>query len=308
MVRRKSIQAIRAEYATKFHVKVPIKSILSKQEKKINMVDSIDSYPPFEVHFDEQLLHAHACELDKIYSEIDGYEIARTHRSQLRANGEWASTESLQYGEVDSFSFAKLVAELVKMHTKSQENSLHFLDIGAGTGKAILSAAICGYFKTCIGFEIVPNLSDAANQAIIAATKNLKLQAGKVASCVNGTSKMISFCRSCLPSDEPASSDLNADDVKHIWQQSDVFFAPITCFELEVLHQVVRAMISSLKSGALVITTSTITRLDKLAQELLHREASPAVRVKGSRPFQFLEEKRIKYGKGTMTFFLFRKC
>jgi len=337
MVRRKSIQMIRAEnvvkaaaLAKKRSPPVPVvvsaekpseqaqglKTVLKEKVSSAREDKLLGLVPPRPESssdtVDALLLHASG-RLDEVYSElgIDGYALARNYRSQLRADGRFGETESLQYGEIDTYAFARLVVKEAKAAFGSiAPNTLHFVDIGAGTGKAVAAAALSGYFRTCSGFEIVPSLCQAAAQV----TKLASHALGKASKPFNGTSDVTTYYRSCLADDPalapaPAAGEaadlhlLGRDHLLQLWKQADVFFAPITCFEIEILHKAVREMNALLKPGALVITTSTMTRLDELSREIQELDGAKAAK----KMFSFVEERRLKYGKGTMSFFIFRK-
>jgi hypothetical protein len=329
MVRRKSIQQIRAENAlakaASARISKPaaepsraVRAAEQPRESKQQKPQSYQSSNGVVATVDNSQLEQHALVLDSIYAAIDGYALARNYRSQLRADGRYEETESLQYGEIDNYSFARLIADsATSAFGTIHANSLHFVDIGAGTGKAVAAAALTGYFQCCSGFEIVPSLCQAADQAVRAATSDDHgaLCAGKGAHTVNGTSSITTYYRSCVIDDPTLASDgvaglheLDCTALRLHWTRADVFFAPITCFEVETLHKVVREMTALIKAGALVITTSIMTRLDDLALELQVSDGDGAEQKgKEKKPFKFLEERRIRYGKGTMTFFLFRK-
>ena len=263
------------------------------------------------------MLRANTNALDSIYATIDGYTLARDYRTALRAEGKFSETENLQYGEVDNYAFASLLEQAVASHVKVQSEStdktlrLKFLDIGAGTGKPLLCAAATGIFNHCIGFEIVPSLCQAAAQAVKEASESKH---------TNGTEFIKTYYQNCLPGKQSLlktnsihiSSGLQElctdEEIQHQWQVADVFFAPVTCFAEESLHEVVREINSQLKPGCLVISTSTLQRLDVLANRIDVATADKKRTGKGVKSLIFLEEKRLRYGKGTMPFYLFRKC
>lgn len=227
--------------------------------------------------------------LEGVYTDIDGFAIARKHRSDVRAQGVYDGTESLQYGEVTSSAFATLLKEQVPKHVKTSggKKRLSFVDCGAGTGKATLAAATTGIFTECGGVEIVPSLAQAADKALAAArkTKGVLADAIKAVTVTNVEGSCLDFSQK--------------QKVAGMWAAADVFFAPVTCFEHELLEQLVQSMLDRLPEGCLVITTSTITRVDQMTKKMESKRGKEY-------SLKFLEECRLRYGKGTMAFFLFR--
>lgn len=98
--------------------------------------------------------------VDACYSCIDGYAIARQERAAQRAAG--IVVDGIQYGEVKPSSFAQVLAWL------APEPEDVFVDVGSGTGRAVLTSAALYPLGGAIGIEIQPNLHTAA---MIAHTK-----------------------------------------------------------------------------------------------------------------------------------------
>ena len=60
-------------------------------------------------------------ELVTQYACIDAYRISRDYRTALRKQGNYAATESLQYGEIDLLDFAKILETLVAPNFNLQQ-------------------------------------------------------------------------------------------------------------------------------------------------------------------------------------------
>ena len=79
----------------------------------------------------------------------------RTISRQERDQQGYLST-TLAYGEIGFFEMNDIFAKLID-HGFSSHHSV-FIDLGAGSGKPVMSAALSGEFITCIGIEIMSGL------------------------------------------------------------------------------------------------------------------------------------------------------
>ena len=172
--------------------------------------------------------------VDAAYESIDGYEIARAEKKRQREAGIFA--EGIQYGEIATAAFADALAWCAP---KSGER---FIDLGSGTGKAVLTAAATHAFSTATGVELLRPLHDAAEQA----------------------------CKRC--------ATLKTRDVRFVcgdaleyaaWTDHDVVFVSLTCFTDEQVARVA-ADVEKLAKGSRVLVTSRA--LDSPALRLLRRE------------------------------------
>eukprot|EP00747_Dinoflagellata_sp_TGD_P066606 gnl/TRDRNA2_/TRDRNA2_154883_c0_seq1.p1 gnl/TRDRNA2_/TRDRNA2_154883_c0~~gnl/TRDRNA2_/TRDRNA2_154883_c0_seq1.p1 ORF type:complete len:363 (+),score=46.16 gnl/TRDRNA2_/TRDRNA2_154883_c0_seq1:211-1299(+) len=91
------------------------------------------------------------------YADIDGVSLAAS--GQL-AIGRQSDSE-LTYGEIQFFPFLDCLCQAVRPLPGEV-----FVDLGSGTGRAVLAAAL-GYpsLGRCVGFEVVPSLHRAAEHA-----------------------------------------------------------------------------------------------------------------------------------------------
>ena len=254
------------------------------------------------------------------YDGIDGYAIASANRKELRAEGRYAETESLQYGEINVDAFAGLLASCVERVMGSavrragvtgagvtgQEQTQGkgsegkggskgaaaataegagtgagmdagrrvFLDIGSGTGKAVMVAARNRFFDEARGIELVEGLHEAAEKALVRAEEEDEAQASGVEGGESGEGGDTSLrdrvrlvCSDCLVQD---------------WSDATVLFAPCTCFTEDMRKEVDRKIQAELRPGTLVISTTK--------------------GFTGAGRLRVVDKQRLRYAKGALLF------
>jgi SAM-dependent methyltransferase len=92
---------------------------------------------------------------DRLYNDVSGYEISRAEKKRLGRE-----EDSTTYGEVVPASFHEMVSAV------SPREGEVFMDLGSGTGKAPLLAAMLFPFRKVVGVELLPGLGDAARQVL----------------------------------------------------------------------------------------------------------------------------------------------
>src|SRR5688572_30636458 len=92
---------------------------------------------------------------DRIFSDIQGYTLSSVGRMKLQRDADPAFT----YGEVTPESVQMM------LETVQPQPGEVFYDLGSGTGKAVIFAAILADFARCTGIELVEDLWQAANTA-----------------------------------------------------------------------------------------------------------------------------------------------
>ena len=200
------------------------------------------------------------------YRHIDSYKTSREYRVSLREQGKFEATESLQYGEIDILDFAQLLKNIVAPNMNEESSSKSFLDIGMGSGKAVMVAACSGLFEDVQGIEIV---------------EQLHVEAMKVYEAIDAQKRI------------NAKVELIRDDCfNHSWAAFDVVFLPVTCFTAEMIEKVVLRVKNSLKAGTCLICTSTLAALSD------HTMCGSSIKR--------IHEGRFRYGKGKMRFTVYR--
>eukprot|EP01041_Mallomonas_annulata_P007465 gene7465-15277_t len=90
-----------------------------------------------------------------IFRQINGRKLSKNYRECLAEKDE----PSLTYGEICPDSFQQILSFV----TEDRKDNLIFADLGCGTGKAVLCAALLSMsFRKVIGIEIVPSLYESA--------------------------------------------------------------------------------------------------------------------------------------------------
>ena len=175
--------------------------------------------------------------IETAYRSIDGYGIARDAKRQQRESGVFH--DGIQFGEVRVESFLTALAWLMPQPGET------FIDLGSGTGKAVLTAAAFYPLGSAKGVELLRPLHDA----------------GVVA---------LERCRSSLRS---ASVSLACGDALEFpWSTYDLVFVTLTCFTDEMVERV-RVTAARLRKGARLLVTSR--PLESEALRLIRREKLP---------------------------------
>eukprot|EP00933_Yihiella_yeosuensis_P022554 TRINITY_DN17760_c1_g1_i1.p1 TRINITY_DN17760_c1_g1~~TRINITY_DN17760_c1_g1_i1.p1 ORF type:complete len:766 (-),score=160.44 TRINITY_DN17760_c1_g1_i1:205-2388(-) len=155
------------------------------------------------------------------YHELDGGKISK----QGRDHSDGKKDLELTYAEVEFVPFWYVLSHVVKPQAGEC-----FLDLGSGTGRGVLVAALAfPELRSCIGYEIVETLHEAAEQAASFA-QNASLP--------------------CAPIDLRCSSFCGAS-----WELEDIsiVFVASLCMRPETIEEI-RARALRLRSGARVIT------------------------------------------------------
>lgn len=145
------------------------------------------------------------------------------------------------YGEV---IFSTLCEILMSLKSKALVSSGGiFYDLGSGTGKAVVAAALVHNFSKCCGIELVPDLFRLSLQLKEKYEKIFKKQ---------GKREIVQV------------EYYNADILEYDWTECDVFFINSTCFDEDFMTRISNF---PLKAGTIGISTSK--RLNKPKWALL---------------------------------------
>lgn len=165
-----------------------------------------------------------------------GKKLSNTERERNRS----LNQISLTYGEIDYGSFYKILTSIIVVDN-SKPSTLTFYDLGSGTGKAVITAAMSqDCFSTSIGIEILESLH---NQGI------------NVVNSFKDTFSQHLYARSPPTQDCPETtvSLIKASILEYDWSDGDVVFANSTCFNDDLMSKIaVKA--EHLKPGSLFIT------------------------------------------------------
>lgn len=173
-----------------------------------------------------------------------GHELSLEYRDQQERN------TSLVYGELPLQSLRKIFATVSSLDKCKAALSGTFVDLGSGSGKVVLAAALLESFHSVTGIEIVPELHDMATelQASWADTDWADKEAWKP--------KMKFLCGDFI------------NEHRDVWTGADLVLAHCTCFSVPLLQAMVHAT-AELKEGCIFIT-STIPMEAEWFEHLAH--------------------------------------
>ena len=155
-----------------------------------------------------------------------GNEVSKKDRDEMQAN-----QMTLTYGEISFYSFAEIFETVKDRYGGFQESGV-FYDLGAGTGKGILAAALLHNFSVCKGIELLPGLCE-----ISASVKELWQAEGEALGEIGVT---------------PAQMQFEVGDIfQSDWTDADCIFANSTCFSSEMMDRISQLPV---QSGAKAIT------------------------------------------------------
>jgi SAM-dependent methyltransferase len=158
---------------------------------------------------------------DRLYSGVPAYEIAQSEKQRMGKQD--ASTT---YGEIVPQAFYEVLSAV------SPREGEVFYDLGSGTGKATLLAALTFPFSRSVGIELLPGLGDAAREVLRQFDTQVRPQLGP-----EYQQRKIEF--------------IDGDFLQADLSQADIVFAHGTCYPSEVIDGLGRKL-SELRPGARV--------------------------------------------------------
>jgi precorrin-6B methylase 2 len=159
---------------------------------------------------------------EQLYSGFSGYDIARSEKERM-GRQEAATT----YGEVVPTAFYD-----VMLAAEPKEGEV-FFDLGSGTGKATILAALVFPFSRVVGIELLPGLGDAARQVLSRYDAQLRPQ--------------------LPPENQRQRIDfIDGDFLVQDLSEADVLFAHGTCYGPELMGKLTHKL-EELKPGARVV-------------------------------------------------------
>lgn len=182
---------------------------------------------------------AHAQQIfEQLYSGFSGYDIARNEKERM-GRQEAATT----YGEVIPTAFHD-----VMLAAEPREGEV-FFDLGSGTGKATILAALTFPFSRVVGIELLPGLGDAARQVLSRYDGELRPQ--------------------LPPENQRQRIDfIDGDFLVQDLSEADVLFAHGTCYGPELMGKLTHKL-EELKPGARVVMAGqTLTSPELVFQKM----------------------------------------
>ena len=157
-------------------------------------------------------------------------EASKKERSQTYAN-----KSAFTYGEVEFISLGETIEIIKAMHGEIKPGG-KFYDLGSGTGKAVISAALLHNFDKCIGIELLTSLFDISQQAKINYDL-LRINILQENSTVWNTLPDVEF--------------LCGNMFEVSWSDADFIFVNSTCFDEKMMD---RIALSEVKPGTWAVT------------------------------------------------------
>lgn len=161
---------------------------------------------------------------ETLYADIDGYGV-----SNIGRNTHNYRSRSFTYGEITPEAFYHLLKEA------DPKPGDVFYDLGSGTGKAVILAALTFPLSRAVGIEIVDSLYDAS----ISVLERYRSE----------------VLRSQLLHNPPEVSFVMGNFLEHDLSNVDIIFAHSTCFDENLMSGLERKL-DEVKKGARVITVT----------------------------------------------------
>jgi SAM-dependent methyltransferase len=164
---------------------------------------------------------------DHIFSNIS-YESA-----SLASLSERTQLPHLTYGEIINLDSIRRMFDLIRSKYNGLKGvySEKFYDLGSGSGKPVIAAAILHPFHSCIGIEILEGLHHLSIQA--------QLQWS-----LTTQSTVVEFIRGSF-----------LDPLQNVWVDGDVVFANSTCYGASMMAEVAE-IASTMRVGSFFISLS----------------------------------------------------
>ena len=163
---------------------------------------------------------------DHLFSQTDGYRLSSEAKTRLQLKG-----PELTYGEINWDSFMDIMAEV---HYIGHHET--FYDLGSGTGKPVIAAALLGTFRRALGIELLPDLYQESKRILFNFNKRV---------------------RPHLPDHrrQITVDFINSDIFDFDWSDGNVVFCQTTCYPDDTMARLALTL-QRLPKGSLVITLS----------------------------------------------------
>jgi predicted RNA methylase len=176
---------------------------------------------------------------NSLYSPINGYKLSAIGKTEVKHN-----KKELTYGEVSPEAFYTILKSL-----PFKSNGV-FYDLGSGTGKAVILAALLFNFSKCVGIELLEPLHNAAQDIQLRFEKEIQ------SLIHNYEEKKIEF--------------ICEDFLFYDFSDANIIFTHSTCFT-EDLWVKLTEKFEQLKNDTLIITV-TRTLISENLQLIKTRE------------------------------------
>lgn len=176
--------------------------------------------------------------LYKLYTNVNATRVSHAERDRLGIK-----EASFVYGEITAEGFSAMLKVVAPQPCDI------FYDLGSGSGKAVLCAALLYDWKKCVGVELLPGLYELSlglHKQLLGMAEIQQFFPGKT-----------------LPVDFVCDDILQVD-----FSEADVIFVNATTFNI-VLWEQLQKRFAALKSGARLMTTTR--KLNEWDFELIHQ-------------------------------------
>lgn len=149
-----------------------------------------------------------------------GKEASRKEREENPFEGYADST--LTYGEIDFISIGEVFATIEHRYKCLPKNGV-FYDLGSGTGKGVIAAALLAEFDVCKGIELLEKLYEIS---------------ARIKAKYDETFPDIQQDNRHLWKVVPGIEVINSDFFKVDWSDASLIFANSTCFDHEMMRKI----------------------------------------------------------------------
>lgn len=157
---------------------------------------------------------------ERLFKDSDGFSVSMANRKKLDLQ-----IKELTYGEIEFDSFCALLDQM-----NVDENDI-FYDLGCGTGKPVIAAALVKQCKKSVGIELLEDVYNLANE--------IKEKLEKLLKADGYTPPIIEY--------------VHGDIVEKDFSEADVVYIASTCFDQEFMA-VLAKKCETLKSGTKIAT------------------------------------------------------
>ena len=217
---------------------------MKRKKYNVNYFEPEDGFEqyPYELPLE---LHEKFQNLEKYFNKFYPEEILEKAKKDAKAESESRKfiKENFIYGEVNFRSISYILLYLKHVYGIKEG---YFFDLGSGTGRAIIGAALTYPFTKYIGIELLNTLYNASIEI-----KKL-------------------FDKESTENKKPDIEFINGDFLKQDLSKASVIFINSTTFSDKLLEDLAIKFNDECESGCLVVnTTMELSKLDKNKWEFL---------------------------------------